>query len=465
MKTTSSYYSLIGFLLLAASFHGLLSGSDTFQVDIDVAQFRYNEDANYLEVYYAFDKTELTYIQRREQFEGGVQLHGKITKVKDESVVLDRTWLIPHVVSDTSRLTPGKTSVGVIGLEIPRAECTFTVQCVDEQDSSRYTKFAFHIPPKSFSIDHVAVSDLELSSSIRKAKDKDRSTFCKNTFEVIPNPGRVYGENMPSLYYYVEVYNLLASSREGEYNTRAVVYGAKGKELIVRKRTKPKVNDSSVEIGSINVSSLPSGFYKLYFSVVDSVANVTVISMKDFLVRQSRQTALPYSELGFDPFMMLEYEGITEDALDREFDMARYITLDFETSLYQSLSSLETKKGFLSNFWKKRDPDPSSPQSEFKLEYFDRVQHANIHFSIGPREGWKTDRGRVYIVYGPPDEYERHFNERGMRPYEVWYYHDIQGGVKFVFADIFGMRDYLLVHSTHRNELRDEYWLYKVREY
>jgi len=74
------------------------------------------------------------------------------------------------------------------------------------------------------------------------------------------------------------------------------------------------------------------------------------------------------------------------------------------------------------------------------------------------REGYRTDRGRVYIMYGPPDDNERHPNESDMRPYEIWSYHNIQGGVIFVFVQRSSTSEYELVHSTHRNELHDENW-------
>ncbi len=74
------------------------------------------------------------------------------------------------------------------------------------------------------------------------------------------------------------------------------------------------------------------------------------------------------------------------------------------------------------------------------------------------KEGWKTDRGRVYIMYGEPNEIERYPNQTQTRPYEIWSYYDLEGGVRFVFGDITGFADYQLLHSTKRGELRDQYW-------
>jgi hypothetical protein len=74
------------------------------------------------------------------------------------------------------------------------------------------------------------------------------------------------------------------------------------------------------------------------------------------------------------------------------------------------------------------------------------------------KKGYRTDRGRVYIVYGAPDDVERHPNESESRSYEIWTYNNVQGGVIFVFLQRDVSGDYELVHSTHRSELHDENW-------
>ncbi|UCH65583.1 MAG: GWxTD domain-containing protein, partial [Ignavibacterium sp.] len=65
---------------------------------------------------------------------------------------------------------------------------------------------------------------------------------------------------------------------------------------------------------------------------------------------------------------------------------------------------------------------------------------------------------RVYLIYGEPSEIDRYPNQTDSRPYEIWSYQDIEGGVIFIFADLTGFSDYLLIHSTKRGELRDDSW-------
>jgi hypothetical protein len=94
-----------------------------------------------------------------------------------------------------------------------------------------------------------------------------------------------------------------------------------------------------------------------------------------------------------------------------------------------------------------------------------RVEIANQRFTAMSRPGWKSDRGRVYLTYGEPSEIERFPNQTDSKPYEIWYYNELEGGVVFVFADITGFSSYQLVHSTLRGELRDDDWARRIATY
>jgi GWxTD domain-containing protein len=125
--------------------------------------------------------------------------------------------------------------------------------------------------------------------------------------------------------------------------------------------------------------------------------------------------------------------------------------MDDEKVQYASLTGTPAKSKFLTDFWRHRQPGRRD-------EYLSRVASANANFKIMTREGYRTDRGRVMIMYGPPDDVERHPSETESRPYEIWSFNNIQGGVIFVFVLRNAAGDYELVHSTHRNELHDENW-------
>ncbi len=116
-----------------------------------------------------------------------------------------------------------------------------------------------------------------------------------------------------------------------------------------------------------------------------------------------------------------------------------YIITPEERAAFKQLSNDEERDNFIEAFWQRRDPTPDTEENEFKEEHYRRIAYANEHFAAGV-PGWKTDRGRMYIVYGPPDEieshpsggtYERPMDEGGGEtstfPFEDWRYRYIEG--------------------------------------
>ena len=127
-----------------------------------------------------------------------------------------------------------------------------------------------------------------------------------------------------------------------------------------------------------------------------------------------------------------------------------YIVTPEEKSTFLHLSTNEEREQFIEQFWQRRNPDPDSPENTYKEEHYRRIAYANEHYASGI-PGWKTDRGRIYIMWGPPDEvdshptggtYERPFQEGGGEtstyPFEDWRYRYLEGmgeNVELEFVD------------------------------
>ena len=116
-----------------------------------------------------------------------------------------------------------------------------------------------------------------------------------------------------------------------------------------------------------------------------------------------------------------------------------WIITEEERSAFKQLSNDEERDNFIEAFWQRRDPTPDTVENEFKEEHYRRMAYANEHFAAGI-PGWKTDRGRIYIVFGPPDEIDAHpgggvyyrpMEEGGgstsTYPFEDWRYRYIEG--------------------------------------
>ena len=143
-----------------------------------------------------------------------------------------------------------------------------------------------------------------------------------------------------------------------------------------------------------------------------------------------------------------------------------YIISPEERCAFLHLAADEEREHFVEQFWSRRAPDPTSLDNSFKREHYERIVSANEQF-IGQLPGWKTDRGRVYVTFGPSDSIEWHQpGERTGRPpqagvetyqysWEGWHYNHIEGigeNVEFEFVDSSGSGDYRLAGPPEMKE-------------
>ncbi|MBN2010311.1 GWxTD domain-containing protein [candidate division KSB1 bacterium] len=129
----------------------------------------------------------------------------------------------------------------------------------------------------------------------------------------------------------------------------------------------------------------------------------------------------------------------------------RYIAKNSELKELMKAPEDEKLDNF-KEFWQKRDPSPGTEKNELMNEYYRRIEYANENFS-GFREGWISDMGMIYIIFGPPSDIERHPFEREYKPYEIWYYYHINR--QFVFVDESGFGDYRLSNPYNWRNWQD----------
>lgn len=159
-----------------------------------------------------------------------------------------------------------------------------------------------------------------------------------------------------------------------------------------------------------------------------------------------------------------ELKKAYKDWLDKD---VTYIITDEERKAFKKLQTDDERERFIEEFWRRRDPDPDTDENEFKEEYYERIAYANEHFSSGI-PGWKSDRGRIWIMYGKPDErethpmggqYDRPSYEGGgsttTYPFETWFYRYIAGvgsGVEIEFVDPTGSGEYRIARNPDEKD-------------
>lgn len=250
-----------------------------------------------------------------------------------------------------------------------------------------------------------------------------------------------------TLSYYAEVYPWRGAAGAGEI--RAAVVAADGRTIIQTPARSLTVDSAGgLTRGTLDLTGLPEGTYRLRLLV--RLADSTITAEAPFAVAplstlaDARPTAAPVTD------MFADAEEARLDSL--------YAPLVFlmdrteQRSVYSSLS-VEGKRRFLREFWRRRDPTPRDAENTAMAEFYRGVTYANEAFregGVGQIPGWRTDRGRIYLKNGRPDEVLRR-PSASPRPYEVWRLTRDRSRY-YVFYDQSGFGHYVLIGTNDRSE-------------
>lgn len=437
-----------------------LSAQKKIALDFDYATFRYDSLTKYVEVYYSIQQSSLVLTKSETQFNVEALLNLTFADSATGKIVQQKDWKVKNELPDSIELTKNINLIGVVGFSLAPGKYVLTISATDfnKRESKISLSEKINLLPiinKSFSI-----SDIQIASRITQDAQNTESIFYKNTMEVIPAPNLLFGESQPVVYYYNELYNLKAAS--GNVDLHAFVYSSGGNVVYSKKKTFPQKTDSRVEVNTINISKMPTGAYTLMLVAVDSAASKKVFSSKKFFVYNPSIADTSFKQVGNSDFISSQFAILSVEECNILFAKSKYLSTRSEIDQYGKISSVEGKREFLFKFWKGRDEIVETQENETFIKYFARVEQANQKYSAMKKEGWKTDRGRVFLIYGEPSEIERYPNQLDSKPYEIWQYHNLEGGVIFVFADLTGFSDYQLINSTMRGELRDDNWQRRI---
>ena len=211
-----------------------------------------------------------------------------------------------------------------------------------------------------------------------------------------------------------------------------------------------------MDVTTLNASSIGSGKYNYEVILSDTLGNEIAKSQRPIFlynpnVQSSQATTL--SEGG------AEYAGLSMDELAEEFRRAKYVTRSEDNITFDKLTTVQARQEYLKIYFGHELRRKNLGRLNItRSMYLQRVQTANQRYRRYATEGWCTDQGRVLILYGEPDEIQRFTNSTDSKPYEIWNYHQIEGGCEFVFIDLSGFNEYILVHSTKRGEIQDASW-------
>lgn len=441
-------YFFITFIYLSISF---IYGQKNIGFEFDYARFNYDENNSYFEIYYSVTQKTLSVVQTDSGNFISAVLKVSLSNDKNETVI-NENYNFKTKVDTASLKFQSEDLVGILSYKVPFGKYNLVLEVIDNnnKNNSKSVNEKIDFTP----INKIQISDIQLCSNIIKEDANPNSIYFKNSLETIPNPQGIYGSSSPVMFYYLEVYNNLIPLPENLKLKRVIYKNEKIK--FSDEENLSFSNNSLVKAGFVKISKFSSGTYTLSINIVDSQNKLLANSSKKFYVFNPKvieEESNEIANVGGN-----EFDLMNEEECDYTFNVSKYIAAKSEIDLYENLTQLDAKRKFLSDFWRKRDNDQNTVSNDFKIKYFERLEFANSNFGNKFKDGYKTDRGRVVLLYGQPDRVDKFENESTIKPYEIWYYDNIEGGVKFIFGDTMGISDLELLHSTKMGEIRNETW-------
>ena len=297
---------------------------------------------------------------------------------------------------------------------------------------------------------YLSTSDLLLCTFLKREKEFDEGSINRNGFTIAPNPSGVFGLGRPMLYSYGELYGF--NNDNGTYTLDYKIYDKQGKEIIHRGPfIKDKPGESSVETFGMNIMGLLAGRYRLRLLIQDNQTDKNTFIDREFFVVKEQP-------VDFKSNFTMILDAMDNDELKDFIDIVGYFMTESELQALVKSDRAE-KIVQIVNFFQQRDFDTSTSQNEFYNRLNKYIAIADQQYSTRNFLGSSTDRGRVLIVYGRPNDIESYSANEERLSYEIWEYEDSDSGYLFIFInkeDGSGMFEQ--IHSTHPNEFRNYRW-------
>ena len=386
--------------------------------------------------------------------------------------------------------------------QLPNGTYDFDLQISDKNKVVKptpYTQFVvIDFPP-----DQPSVSGIQFVKSYSKSETE--KTITKSGFDIVPYVYNFYPATESKVIFYAEIYNTNKLITEGDKYVMSYYiesFETRIKFFEYTRMKKNTVRPVDVVLAELNIENLATGNYNLVVEARNK-KNEIVASRKAFFQRSNPGAKLSFANMTLENISNTFAEKITnfdtlKEYISCTFPISSGIERAYIKEIYKAdrkddggnqqnascngchisyktstgsmdkaltaggdkpTKSLRELQQYFYGFWLKRDPN--NPEKAW-LAYKEQVNIANANFRTKVKKGYQTDRGRVYLEYGPPNARSERPNEPTSYPYEIWQYYTLgnnQRNRKFVFyAPEIVTNDYFLLHSDAIGEFYNSRW-------
>jgi GWxTD domain-containing protein len=357
-----------------------------------------------VEVYFSVTNRALQFVKDGPVYEASADL--SVVLMAGDSQVAGDTQRIRLKASKYSETTSVDTvRTGVMSFPAHSGEFTLTVSLADRDTR---VKSSIEAP--------VRIPELNAFPALSDIRFEEPGTQGRS--RVYPNVRRLYTGDFREIPFYFEAY-----ADEEDLPVSVVYRVADFEDVTVYADTVSVTKPGEEHFSrSIPMESISNGVFNLILGIRDEAGQVKPVRAKPFQVRSQ------FFYWGKD--------------VESAVDILTYVAGGGFIDRFKKADP-ETRKKLWEEFWREKDPTPDTPRNEFYEEHIRRFEYANRHFGTHQGPGWRTDRGRIYIVYGQPDQVESTTFDVDRDTAEIWVYNRL--GRRFVFVDETGFGDYRLV--------------------
>lgn len=462
--------------LLFALFPLLGAVASDIRAELAISRFHAPGEGSYVETYLLVKGSSLAPVEAEEgQFYSEVAIVVKVSK--GSTVVFQDAYRVKGPLSAGENM-PDFIDQQRIPLKDGSYELDITVQDAHHKDATPVRVI------QEFEMNHkaraVKLSDIQLVSSFVKAEAP--SLLTKAGHDLIPYTSSFYPQMIEELNFYFEVYNTDKKiGDDKEFLLDIFIENADDGSLAGNLRKYSKRAGAAVipVLQTFPINHIPSGNYNIVVEVRDK-KNEVLDAARFFIQRSNR---LPEAESSSEGFALaadgladlsLTFVGQYNRAEELRHHVRCLIPISMQSEIVRinrhiNVNDVDMMKRFLYNFWIVRHPNAAAEEWD---KYLKEVRKVNESYSNNMDMGYETDRGRVYLQYGPPDAMSDSYFEPNTYPYEIWHYYRLenqnlnapQSNRRFVFANMSGAGEFMLIHSDADNELFNARWHYDLQK-
>jgi GWxTD domain-containing protein len=451
MKSISTLFSL-GLMLIT------VSHAQKLDAYYDLKKFNVPDADPYVDVQISFIGTTVVYDST-----GFANIESTLIVKKGKKIIDFRKT---HVKHQSAQENPQSNFIDLQRFSLENGKYSLEIYLRDLNDNQEDTIKVNQPFEIFFSGNKPEYSDIQLLNKLEKidASDKNPSIYHKAGYTMIPYVSDYYPPGMNEIQFYAEVYNTRNALGSDKKFVSIVEITDEGKNVISNFRTIRARKTAKVTpiLGQFDISNLYSGTYLLHLEVRDE-NNEPVVDQSISFFRNNPMPAAVYSEtaeIREGDFLFSQLYSNRDTLIDYIKSLRPRAEMLEQSIIDKQIESASTDElqQFLYTFWLKRSP--SNPEAAW-TRYKELVRIVNEEYSTQIMRGYDTDRGRVFLQYGKPDQLVSVPKEPNAYPYEIWMYYHIGNfnNRRFVFYNRdLSSNDYQLLHSDMRGEPYNAQW-------